>query len=183
MNVSQGFHPNQPNWNGSPGVFAAKQPVLSIKHAIPRQLLLAGAPFEQRIFGESELMSHAGKKLNGFANIAAGATAASQVSFADYPHLKEAYDGYASAAGIYREALVQLEPGSGEAIRVKQLLIDAYKSCIKTIYLAMDALEKAPGEKSSLPYLPWEMRACEAIREIAAIRGPKALRGIPELRH
>ena len=126
-------------------------------------------------------MISAGVKLNGFASKAAEASAIQAVSFTDYPHLKAAYDRYIMAAEIYKEALLQLEPGSGDAIKVRQLLIDAHKSCIKTIYLALDALEKAPGKKSSLPYMPWEIRACEAIKELEALAGMDELRKIPEL--
>ena len=77
--------------------------------------------------------------------------------------------------------LEQLEPGSDDAVKVRQSLIDAHKSCIKTIYLIMDALENAPGKKSILHYLPWEMRACEAIKELEALAGMDELRKIPAL--
>jgi hypothetical protein len=104
------------------------------------------------------------------------------VAFTDYPRLKEAYERYAAAAGVYKDVLEQLEPGSDEAIRVRGLLIDSHKSCIKTIYLILDALERAPGKKSIVPYLPWEQRACEAIKEIDGIGGLALLKEIPELR-
>ena len=73
-------------------------------------------------------------------------------------------------------------PTSAEAAEVRRLLIGAHKSCIETIYLALDALERAPGKKSSLPYMPWELRACESIMEISEMGGPASLKEIPELR-
>ena len=184
MNGSPIFHFNPQHSNvSSYAAVDAANPSLSIPRAISRQLLLTGTPIEQRISGAGKLTTRAGVKLNGFANKAAEATAILPVSFTDYPHLKEAYDGYVAAAGVYKEVLEQLEPGSKEARDATELLLAAHKSCIKTIYLILDALEKAPGKKSSLPYMQWELRACESIREISALRGSKALRGIPELRH
>ena len=184
MNGSPSFHfnPSHCNVSSYSAVDAAK-PSLSIPRAISRQFLLTGTPFEQRISGAGKLMTRAGVKLNGFASKAAEATAVSPVSFTDYPHLKAAYGGYAAAAGVCKEVLGQLEPGSKEARGATELLLAAHKSCIKTIYLILDALDKAPGRKSSMPYMQWELRACDSIREISSLRGPKALRGISELRH
>ena len=161
---------------------AARKHSRSIHLAISRHLLLTGTPPEQRISTAGCLGTLAEKKLNGFSSKAAERSATPQVSFSDFPRLKAAYGGYAGAAAIYKEVLGQLKPRSAQAAEVRRLLIGAHKSCIETIYLALDALERAPGKKSSLPYMPWELRACESIREISEMGGPASLKEIPELR-
>ena len=177
VNGSPSLKFNQPHCSiGGPLDHSVQGPAVSLKQAISRRLLLVGTPSEQRISHAGGLMKFAGKKLNGFASEAAEKSAIPIVSFSDYPRLKEAYANYVKAAGIYKEALMQLEPGSDDAIKVRQLLIDSHKSCIKTIYLVLDALEAAPGAKSILPYMPWELRACEAIKELDEIKNLSQLR-------
>jgi len=182
VNVPPKFTSNAPHCSNGGPLDTVRKHSRPLPLAISHHLLHTGTPLEQRISRAGSLGEIAEKKLNGFASGTAEKSAIPTVSFSDYPHLKAAYEGYAEAAGIYGEVLGQLPPGSDEAIRVRQLLIGAHKSCIKTIYLVLDAVEKAPGAKSASLYPPWELRACEAIREIEALAGSGEIGKIPELR-
>ena len=136
-----------------------------------KPLLPAALSDEERIAEAGRLMALARDKLNGFANKAAEASSTPIISQPDCLRVNGAYEHYAEAADLYKDVLAQLWPESSEAMKVKQLLIDAHKFGIDAINCNIEAVEFAPKEKRHKLYSHWEGCITEAIRQLYALGG------------